>query len=415
MLVTLRSTTLLGKYSLAYGYHILGDKADHIEYLCDEDLPSFEQIAYDQRKHIKIIVLGRGKHHIPYVYNDTQYTLIMDVKEDKYDETIYSERNLNILSIIELSLDSNISNNHVNHHDVLLRFVDDAKKHVDNVMKQYMHDTKRIKRYIFNEKYDEWEVLNVSPTRKFNTIFLKREEKQKLVTFVTDFVDADVRAEYRRYSVPYKANILLYGDPGTGKSSSILAIATEIKSDIAIIQFTSTMNDTKVFKAINSLSNMERCKIVVMEDIDSLFMNRMQHDTSKCAITMSGLLNAMDGLSRVEGIIVVMTTNHIECLDHALLRPCRIDLMIKFTFATEDQVQEMFKAYFPEHMQDILPKFNEKIKFKSISTSMLQQYFFMNRKTPTKLLENISTLFELAKEKGAKCFKSDEQSDSMYK
>lgn len=59
-------------------------------------------------------------------------------------------------------------------------------------------------------------------------------------------------------------------------------------------------------------------------------------------ISLSGLLNAIDGVATHEGRILIMTTNHPEKLDAALIRPGRVDMKIKFRLAMHEQVRELF-------------------------------------------------------------------------
>jgi len=77
--------------------------------------------------------------------------------------------------------------------------------------------------------------------------------------------------------------------------------------------------------------------IILIEDIDSVFVQRESmlkkkfgnSDEKNCQVTFSGLLNALDGVRAQEGGIIVMTTNHREKLDPALLRPGRCDLQVE--------------------------------------------------------------------------------------
>ena len=67
---------------------------------------------------------------------------------------------------------------------------------------------------------------------------------------------------------------------------------------------------------------------------------------SASRISLSGLLNIIDGIASQEGRILIMTTNFIENLDSALLRPGRVDLRIEFDLATREQVHDIFLQIF---------------------------------------------------------------------
>jgi chaperone BCS1 len=69
-------------------------------------------------------------------------------------------------------------------------------------------------------------------------------------------------------------------------------------------------------------------------------------DASVC--TLSGILNAMDGMFSANGRILIATTNHIEKLDAALIRPGRIDLKLEVGFVNEEILREFFTHFFPK-------------------------------------------------------------------
>jgi chaperone BCS1 len=65
-------------------------------------------------------------------------------------------------------------------------------------------------------------------------------------------------------------------------------------------------------------------------------------------VTLSGLLNVLDGFSEPENMLFVMTTSSIEVLDRALLRPGRIDYRLYFGDVAAEQKIELYKRFFPE-------------------------------------------------------------------
>lgn len=66
------------------------------------------------------------------------------------------------------------------------------------------------------------------------------------------------------------------------------------------------------------------------------------------SVTFSGLLNALDGVRSQEGRILMMTTNHREKLDPALLRPGRADVHVELNNASEKQMKGLFRKFFPD-------------------------------------------------------------------
>ena len=153
-----------------------------------------------------------------------------------------------------------------------------------------------------------------------------------------------------------------YGAPGAGKTSLIQSIAGELDLDVYIVSLSRTgLNDNCLRELITKL--LERC-IALVEDIDVAF-----HDTSNWElpderraseeikgpvgsgtkrdrmgrVSLSGLLNALDGVGAQEGRILFATTNRLEALDTALRRPGGTDYLVEFKLASQYQVGELFK------------------------------------------------------------------------
>ncbi|WWC63632.1 uncharacterized protein I303_106237 [Kwoniella dejecticola CBS 10117] len=72
----------------------------------------------------------------------------------------------------------------------------------------------------------------------------------------------------------------------------------------------------------------------------------LEEDVNRSAVTLSGLLNAIDGLAASEGRILFCTTNHVRRIDPALSRPGRCDVWVEFTYATREQAFELFKYFY---------------------------------------------------------------------
>ena len=117
----------------------------------------------------------------------------------------------------------------------------------------------------------------------------------------------------------------------------------------------------------------KRC-LVLLEDIDTAGLIRTEKDEddeNKKGISLSGLLNAIDGVASHEGRVLVMTTNKPEKLDDALIHPGRVDLQVAFTNATQEQVKELFLRMYA------LDKPNPRL-----SLTLQEQNFLENPVTP---------------------------------
>lgn len=146
---------------------------------------------------------------------------------------------------------------------------------------------------------------------------------------------------------------MLFGPPGSGKSSFIHALAGELNFAIATINLSERgMADDKLAMMMQKLPART---IVLLEDADAAFVNRKQKEVdgySGSSVTFSGLLNALDGLSAGEERIAFLTTNHIDRLDPALIRPGRVDMIVRIGEASRYQAGQMFDRFYGDVDQD---------------------------------------------------------------
>lgn len=232
------------------------------------------------------------------------------------------------------------------------------KQFVDEVVACH-HRKRRMASYLY--LYDEgWDYLEAYSPRLLESVLLKPGEKEHLVQDLERFRMS--RPRYRRLGVPYHRGYLLYGPPGTGKTSLVSAVGAKFGMSIYVVNLTE-LNDRTLKKAMNSVPENS---IILFEDIDCMKAgNRRselgatqarvavtggaQNGTSdRGGVTLSGLLNVLDGFHAPENVIFVMTTNDMEALDPALLRPGRIDYRLYLGEATEPQKVELYRRFFPE-------------------------------------------------------------------
>ena len=104
------------------------------------------------------------------------------------------------------------------------------------------------------------------------------------------------------------------------------------------------------------------------------FIARKEGEDKRSKVTFSGLLNAIDGVAAGEGRLLMATTNHIELLDPALIRPGRIDRKIYIGYARREQAKRLFLRFFPEAGGDLAAYFAESIPEERLSMSSLQMH-----------------------------------------
>ena len=118
------------------------------------------------------------------------------------------------------------------------------------------------------------------------------------------------RQWYDERHIPYRRGYLLYGPPGTGKTSFAQVIAAELSLNICMLSLCdSKMDDAGLAREIREAP---KNAMIMLEDVDAVFVDRAKQEGMQNQVTFSGLLNAIDGVGSQEGRIFVMTTNHIE-------------------------------------------------------------------------------------------------------
>jgi chaperone BCS1 len=213
-------------------------------------------------------------------------------------------------------------------------------------------------------------------------VVLDEAVKQSLLDDMNDYLNPYTRRWYSNRGIPYRRRYLLYGPPGTGKSSLSFAIAGYFKLKIYIVSLNSpAMNEENLG---NLFADLPKKCLVLLEDIDTagLTHTREEKQTEEAKlveiipgssatvvaapattstnnnngrISLSALLNILDGVASQEGRVLVMTTNHVEKLDEALIRPGRVDMMIKFDLASTDMIMTIFRTIFATIEGDIPP------------------------------------------------------------
>lgn len=209
---------------------------------------------------------------------------------------------------------------------------------------------------------------------------------------VTEELLADMKAFlaseqwYRARGIPYRRGYMLDGPPGTGKSSSVLALGTALKMPVYVLGLGALEDDGDLNAA---MMHIPKRAIMLMEDVDAAQHNRGVTRTAtegaavknarESGVTLSGLLNAIDGVSAAEDRILIMTTNYPDKIDSAILRSGRTDVRVSFSNLGRAEVARMFKLFFPDATVPHIPD-------GEYNPSALQGLFMRNKDTPSKIV-----------------------------
>jgi len=242
---------------------------------------------------------------------------------------------------------------------------------------------------ILYEWANHWYQLMKLKKRPIDTIYLDLKTMDRLISEVTDFLDTE--EDYLEHGLPYKKCFLFSGPPGTGKSSLIASIASRFDYNLACVSFTRELDDKAIRLCISALPKKT---FLVFEDIDALFDGR----ESIKQVSFSGFLNIIDGLCRINQLVIFMTTNHPEQLDPALLRPGRVDTHYKFTYASKEQIFQAFLRYRPTETKEDFDNFYSKVSKNHSTMCVFQKFFFKFRKSPGKLVDHVEDLNEYINE-----------------
>jgi len=272
-----------------------------------------------------------------------------------------------------------------------------------------LRDNKKFIYTLNKSKYDEniyeiWDENIFSSTRHFSNIFFK--EKMNVMNKLDFFLHN--KQWYFQKGIPYSIGIGMHGPPGTGKTSLIKAIANYTQRHVIVI----SLKLIKTKKQLDSIFFEERYnsdnkkgsigfdnKVIVFEDIDCIgdivldrekkknksvtgFGKKINFEElpqnskvnvgdlletivatentldKKCEfpkilledepLTLDDILNLWDGIRETPGRIMIISSNHYQDLDPALIRPGRIDVTLELSYASREIIKEMYTHLFEE-------------------------------------------------------------------
>lgn len=229
-----------------------------------------------------------------------------------------------------------------------------------------------------------------SDKKPMQYLYLQKSDKQLLQSYLSNFKNN--RELYDKMGICYKGGIILSGTPGCGKSSTIMAIATYLNKDIYYLDLGKLKTNNELQLCVDYVkTNSQRGGVIIFEDIDCMTDIVKKRETNNLNTTgdnsepnkkatsgndelsLSFLLNILDGTMAPENIIFVMTTNHRELLDPALIRPGRMDISINIDKCDKYQLQQIYYDLFGKFPQkENIDRFQE---YKYITAEVIMHLF----------------------------------------
>lgn len=257
----------------------------------------------------------------------------------------------------------------------------------------------RLMRYANHIERKNWKDLNISchegsrnmfdagyeiKRRTFDNVFLPNADKELIKSSLDKFIRS--RDWYIRNCIPYHFGILLYGEPGTAKTVTAQAIAEYTKSKM-VTMFGSDIQflPEKIDLLRNRPSN-DTYTVLVIEDVDC-GLNDESSDKiewkygrggtmeafQKRTNSFAKILNCIDGIDAPDNMIYVLTTNHIEQLDPALIRPGRCDIKIEMKGVTDETFREFCMFHYKEYPSRTV-NISKHITFAELQTDVMRGY-----------------------------------------
>ncbi|HZQ20321.1 MAG TPA: AAA family ATPase [Terriglobales bacterium] len=222
------------------------------------------------------------------------------------------------------------------------------KRFVDDVVSCHVR-REGVQSYLYTYN-DGWDYVEGYSPRLLESVVLEPGEKELLMEDIALF--RKTKNRYQRLGIPYHRGYLFYGPPGTGKTSLVSALAAHCGLSIYIANLTE-FTDRSLMLAVNQVPANS---VLLFEDIDCMKSSQTrteppdakQSASPQNGVTLSGLLNVLDGFHAPNGVLFVMTTNHVDKLDPALLRPGRIDYKLFLGKASDRQKVELYCRFFPD-------------------------------------------------------------------
>jgi hypothetical protein len=188
--------------------------------------------------------------------------------------------------------------------------------------------------------WGSWQKRSDLPLRTIESVVLREGQMEGLVDDLDEFLSRE--SDYVRRGIPWHRGYLLQGPPGTGKTSIAKALANHFGLDLWYAPLGDIDKDTNL---LSLLAEVHPRSMLLLEDVD-IYHAATSREAETGQLSLSGLLNALDGVSTPHGLITVLTSNEPKVLDDALVRPGRIDRIEDVDYVTQEQAKRLFEYFY---------------------------------------------------------------------
>ncbi|WOG90543.1 hypothetical protein DCAR_0209787 [Daucus carota subsp. sativus] len=275
------------------------------------------------------------------------------------------------------------------------RILQSYLQHIDTVSDEIEERCRReLKLFINTESHQHrrWRSTPLAHPATLNTIVMDSDLKIRIMSDLESFLES--KEYYHRLGRVWKRSYLLYGPSGTGKSSFVAAMAKSLNYDVYDVDLSNVSDDSDL-KML--LVQTRRKSLIVVEDLD-----RFLNDSSSSSVSLSGLLNFMDGIvSSCSGDekIMVFTMNYKELIDPPVLRPGRVDVHIYFPLCDFNMFLTLADTYLGVKDHKMFPHVEEtfEITGATLSPAEIAELMVMNRSSPSRAFKSVMTALQINK------------------
>lgn len=168
-------------------------------------------------------------------------------------------------------------------------------------------------------------------------IFTNDKNKEKIFNYLDKFIYA--YNFFKELGIAHKTGILLYGEPGTGKTSMAKAICAKYGLTMYLVNYANLCKEA--INYIKEIDESEKPKVILLDDIDLIFNTREKNPSKEDKLKAQELLEILDGATTINNVIFIATTNDYKTLDTATVRDGRFDLKIPMDNISYEKALQM--------------------------------------------------------------------------